>query len=61
MHVHQAVDVSQNFRDCAIQMRWNLLTHVSRLIQRLGQRRIFDEWYLMLHGALPDTQRASIH
>src|ERR1035438_3520541 len=55
--VHEFEDVRQNLRHRAVQMRRDLLPHFHRLVQRLRQRRILDDRYLVFHGLLPDPQR----
>src|SRR6202167_881929 len=55
--VHELVDVSQNLRYRAIQLRRNLLSHFGRLVERLRQRRILHDRHLILDGLLFDAQR----
>src|ERR1035438_4837621 len=58
--VHEFVNVSQNLRHRAVEVRRNLLSHFHRLIQRARQRRIFDDRDLVLDGPLTDAQRQVI-
>src|ERR1700678_4023307 len=57
LSVHQFVDVSQNLGHRTIELRWNLLTNLGRGVQRLRQRRIFDDRHLIFDGLLFDPQR----
>ena len=58
--MHEFVNVSQNLRHRAVEVRRNLLSHFHRLIQRARQRRIFDDRDLVLDGPLTDAQRQVI-
>ena len=55
--VHELENVRQHFRHGAIQMRRDLLADVSRFVQRLRQRLIFDNRYVVFGCDLANSQR----
>src|SRR5260370_29486624 len=59
--VHQFENISQDLGYRAIEMRRNFLADLDRFVERLRQRRIFDDRHLVLDGLLADAQRQAIH
>src|SRR5215471_11765794 len=58
--VHQFEDVCQDLRHGSIKMRWNLLSDLDALVERLCQWRILDDRHLMLDRLLAYAQRQEV-